>query len=49
VSHFRAAVASLPAANIRRVFDVYQLFGQDDYAAKDLDTGDGLSIWLSRD
>ena len=49
VSHFRAAVATLPAANICRIFDVCQRFGQGDYSAKDVDTGDGLSIWLSRD
>jgi len=45
VSHFRTAVASLPPGKISRVFDIFQQFGQDEYAARDLDTTDGLSIW----
>ena len=48
VSHFRSAVASLPQCKISQVFEIYQQFGQDSYAARDLDTSDGLSIWLSR-
>jgi len=49
MSHFQAAVASIRASNIRRVFDVYQQFGHDNYTAKNLDTDGGLSIWLSWD
>jgi len=49
VSHFCTAVASLPPGTISRVFDIYQLFGQDDSAARDLDTNDGLSIWRDDD
>jgi hypothetical protein len=49
VSHFRTAVASLPQGLVSRVFDIYQLFGQDDSAARDLDTNDGLSIWRGDD
>jgi len=49
VSHFRSAVASLPQCKISQVFDIYQQFGQDSYAARDLDTSDGLSIWQNRD
>jgi len=45
----QAAVASLPLGNIRRVFDVYQFFGQEYYSAMDQDTSDGFSIWLSHD
>jgi hypothetical protein len=49
VSHFRTAVVSLPAGQISRVFDIYRHFGQDEYAARDLDTGDGGSIWRDDD
>jgi len=45
VSHFWTTVASLPPGTISRVFDIYQQFGQDESAARDLDTSDGLSIW----
>jgi uncharacterized membrane protein YgcG len=49
VTHFRTAVASLPAGQIRRVFYIYGQFGQEEYAARDLDTSDGLSIWRDDD
>ena len=39
----------MPPGTISRVFDIYQLFGQDDSAARDLDTNDGLSIWRDDD
>ena len=49
VTHFQTAIASLPPGKISRVFDIYQHFGQDEYAARDLDTSDGLSIWRDDD
>jgi len=49
VPHFRTAVALLPPGKISRVFNVYQHFGQDEFAARDLDMSDGLSIWHDRD
>ena len=49
VTHFRSAAASLPNGLGTRITDVYQLFGQDEYAAKDLCTEDDLSIWLGWD
>ena len=49
VSHFRTAIASLPPGTISRVFDIYQQFGQDESASRDLDTSDGLSIWRDDD
>ena len=39
----------MPPGKISRVFDIYQQFGQDEYAARDLDTSDGLSIWRDVD
>jgi len=49
VSHFRTAVASLPPGTISCVFDIYQQFGQDETATRDLHTSDGLSIWRDDD
>jgi len=39
----------LPTGQISRVFDIYTQFGQDEYAARDLDTVNGLSIWRDDD
>jgi len=49
VTHFQTAVALLPTGKISWVFDVYIHFGQDEYATRDLDTSDGLSIWQDQD
>jgi len=50
VEHFRtAASAALSEGSFRKVFDIYQHLGQDEYAARDLNTRDGMSIWLDRD
>ena len=49
VTHFRTTVASLRLGKISQVFKVYQHFGQDEFSDRDLDTSNGLSIWLDRD
>jgi len=49
VTHFRTAVVLLPVGQISRVFDIYKQFGQEEFAARDLDTGYGLSIWRDDD